>query len=173
MDFLAHSTATRGTTLNNYPKQPSQCDPEEEIRRARRFTSQEALARMAGPGALKGASPVPREQQAENEIASWLAAHMGDPPGALKCVLCRHLEGTELLLNNLDQPLTALTNYCSRILASDERLKDLVREADVEWGRLMSERPYFDRDDSYPHREDPYTLESVRKTLNHVLESRT
>ena len=43
---------------------------EREIREARKFTPQEALARMAGPGAMKGASPVSPSQQAENEVGT-------------------------------------------------------------------------------------------------------
>lgn len=46
----------------------AESDAEREIRRGRKFTPKEALARMAGPGAMKGASPVSRVQQAEGEI---------------------------------------------------------------------------------------------------------
>ena len=41
---------------------------EEEIRQGRKFSASEAVARMAGPGAMKGASPVSPVQQAETEI---------------------------------------------------------------------------------------------------------
>jgi len=39
----------------------------------------------------------------------------------------------------------------------------------VEWGRAMDERPYFQRDGSPPHPEDPYTVESVRSALSDVV----
>jgi hypothetical protein len=143
---------------------------EREIREGRRFTAQEAIARMAGPGAMKGASPVSRQQQAETEIGSWLSTNVADTDGALKTVLHRQLKGSELLLGNLDQPLVALKECCLSVLASDELVKELVRQADVEWGRLMGERPHFDREAFPPHPDDPYTIDSVRRTLREMCE---
>lgn len=142
---------------------------EREIREARRFTPEEALARMAGPGAMKGASPVSRSQQAENEIGTWLGAKVTDSGGALRVVLHRHLKGSALLLDNVDRPLLALADYCRRILASDQRIEELVQEADVEWGRAMEERPYFQRPGQAPDPADPYTLESVRSALDEIV----
>ena len=109
---------------------------EREIREARKFTPQEAMARMAGPGAMKGASPVSPVQQAETEIGSWLRSHVADTSG---------------------------------VLASDYLLKELVREADVEWGQRMDERPYFEKEGSTPHPNDPYTVESVRTALSDIM----
>jgi hypothetical protein len=140
---------------------------EREIRRARKFNPKEAIARLAGPGAMKGASPVSRVQQAEIEIGSWLRGHI-TAADELEVLLHRHLKGSELLLDNLDQPLVALAGYCQHLLASDYLLKDLVREADVEWGRRMDERPYFERGGSPPDPCDPYTVESVRRALDEV-----
>jgi hypothetical protein len=40
----------------------SDAELEREIRKGRKFTLAEAVGRMVGPGAMKGASPVPREQ---------------------------------------------------------------------------------------------------------------
>ena len=114
---------------------------------------------MAGPGAMKGASPVSQVQQAETEIGSWLGSNMADTGGALKVVLHRHLKGSRLLLDNLDQPLAALAGYCRAVLAADSRLKEIVREADVEWGRAMDERPHFDRESAPANPDDPYTAE--------------
>ena len=158
--------------MNDGDKQRSDLDAdlESEIRQGRKFTSQEALARMAGPGAMKGASQVSRQQQAEIEIGTWLRSHVTDDVGALKGVLHRHLKGSELLLNNVDRPLIALADHCRRILASDDILREVVREADVEWGRLMDERPHFEREGFSPDGDDPYTVGSVRKTLSEVLE---
>lgn len=142
---------------------------EREIRRERKFTLEEAIGRMAGPGAMKGVSPITRLQQAETEIASWLRSHLGDT-GGLEIVLHRDIKESELLLENLDQPpLAILARYCQRVLDSDDLLRELTRNADVEWGRTMRERPYFETKDSPPHPDDPYTIESVRNTLSDLL----
>lgn len=127
------------------------------------------MARMAGPGAMKGASPVARTQQAEIAIATWLGSNLNDPSGALRIILCRQLKDSELLLNNVDQPLIALTAYCQLVLGKSHVLEDIVRQADVEWGRMMDERPHFEKDGSLDP-DDPYTTRSVRKSLGDVLE---
>jgi hypothetical protein len=142
---------------------------EREIRQGRKFTAQEAMGRMIGPGSMKGGSAVPRVQEAETGIGTWLRGNLADSTGALQVVLHRQLMGNELLLNNLDQPLLALAAYCQQVLASDYHLDELVREADVEWGRRMDERPHFDREGSPPHPDDPYTSDSVRRALGEVL----
>ena len=141
---------------------------EQEIRQARKFNPKEAIARLAGPGAMKGASPVSRVQQAEIELGTWLRSHVADAAGDLQVPLHRHLKGSELLLTNLDQPLAALADYCQHVLASEYLLNELVREADVEWGRRMDERPYFGKEGSPQHPSDPYTVESVRKALGEL-----
>jgi hypothetical protein len=152
-------------------KQRSEADAEleREIRQGRKFTAQEAMGRMFGPGAMKGGSAVSRVQQAETEIGTWLRSNLSDSTGALQALLHRQLKGSELLLHNLDQPLLALANYCQQVLASDHHLEELVRESDVEWGRRMDERPHFNREGSAPHPDDPYTKDSVRTALGEVL----
>lgn len=145
-------------------------DLEREIRERRKFTPQEAMARMAGPGAMKGASPVSPVQQAEAEIGTWLRDKVTDPAGALQLLLHRNLKGSEALLENLEQPLAALARYCQQLLASDYRLKELVREADVEWGRRMGERPHFDREGTSTDPGDPYTADSVHSVLGEILQ---
>src|SRR5436309_1319048 len=120
-------------------KQRSETDAEleSEIRKGRKFSLEEAIGRLAGPGAMKGESPVTRLQQAEIKIASWLRIHLADAGGALEVVLHRAVKGSELLLNNPDQPLVVLAAVCQRVLDSDHLLKELVRQADVEWGSMM------------------------------------
>ena len=142
---------------------------EREIREGRKFTMEEAIGRMIGPGGMKGVSPVPRLRQAEIEIESWLRSHVAGAGGELKDVLHRQVKGSELLLSGFDQPLVALAGYCQRVLDSDYLLKELVREADTEWGRTMGERPYFEKDGSPSHPDDPYTVESVRNALSEIL----
>jgi hypothetical protein len=46
----------------------------------------------------------------------------------------------------------------------------VVREADVEWGRVFGERPFFEQEGRPPHPDDPYTLESVRAELTRLAE---
>lgn len=138
---------------------------EAEIRQGRKFSATEAMARMAGPGAMKGASPVSRVLQAETEIGNWLRTNLPDADGALQMLLLQSLKGSELVLANLDEPLSALAALCHHLLRSDHLLTELVRQADAEWGRRMDERPYFDREGTEPHPDDPYTAESVRETL--------
>lgn len=156
---------------NDRNKHRSEADAEleREIRQGRKFTAGEAMARLAGPGAMKGASPISRVQQAETEIGIWLRSNLADSAGALQALLHRQLKGSELLLDNLDRPLLALANYCRQLLASDHLLTELVREADVEWGRRMDERPHFNKQGSLPHPDDPYTIDSVRTALGEVL----
>ena len=143
---------------------------EREIRKGRKFTLAEAIGRMAGPGAMRGASPVTRKQQAEAEIEDWLRRHLPAGDGELQVVLLRRVKGSELLLNNFDQPLVVLATFCQQALDSDCLLRELVREADVEWGRVQGERPHFEREGSPPDPDDPYTFESVRKALAGLIE---
>src|SRR3954452_22319231 len=119
---------------------------EREIRENRKFTLEEAIGRRAGPGAMKGESPVPRMEQAANEIESWLRTHLIDSGGALEVVLHRQVKCSEMLLQNFDQPLVVLAGYCQQILDSDYRLQEVIRDADIEWGRVMGERPYFEKE---------------------------
>ena len=146
---------------------------EREIREGRKFTLEEAIARMAGPGAMKGESPITRMQQAEIEIGSWLESHLVDAGGSLEVVLHRRVKGSELLLSNFDQPLVVLASYCQRVLSSDYLLSEVVRDADVEWGRVMGERPYFEKEGSPRNPEDPYTADSVRNALSELLKQLT
>jgi hypothetical protein len=141
-----------------------------EVLEGRKFTLEEAVARMVGPGAMKGESPVTRVRQAENEIGTWLRGHVTDAAGALLVVLHRRVTGSDLLLNNLGKPLVVLAGYCQRVLDSEYLLQEVVREADVEWGRVMGERPHFDKEGSPRDPDDPYTVESVRSTLAGIVE---
>lgn len=147
----------------NTQRSEADAELEREIRHGREFTLEEAIGRMLGPGALKGESPISRLQQAESEIGLWLRTHLG---GELAFVLHRDIKDSELLLKNLDQPpLVVLARYCQHVVDSDYSLRELVRNADVEWGRTMDERPYFEKEGAPTDPSDPYTIESVRNTL--------
>ena len=154
---------------NEQEKQRSDTDAEleREIRKDRKFSLAEAIGRMAGPGAMKGTSPITGLQQAAAEIENWLNAHLGG--GELQAVLLRAVKESELLLKNFKQPLAVLGCCFQRILGSEYLLEELVRQADVEWGRVFDERPYFQQPGAPPHPDDPYTLDSVRETLTRLL----
>lgn len=159
--------------MSDEPKTPGDADKEleREIRADRKFSLSEALGRMAGPGMMKGVSPVPPKQQAEAAIEAYVNKHLPDAAGALRGALTRSVKECDLLLGNFDRPLAALESYVRRVLDSEYLLKELVREADVEWGRAFGERPFFEVEGRPPHPDDPYTLESVRASLRKLLET--
>jgi len=115
---------------DNKDKQRSKSEAkiEEDIRLGRKFTMEEAIGRMVGPGAMKGISPVTGMQQAVNEIENWLVRHMPPGNGDLKLVLLRSFEVSEILLHHYERAGFALGAYCRQILDSEYLLKELVRE---------------------------------------------
>jgi hypothetical protein len=143
---------------------------ERRIRADRKFSLSEAIGRMAGGGVMKGASPVTRKRQAELAIEDYLRRHLTDAGGVLGSVLVRRLGTSNLPLAEYDQPLAVLASYVREVLESGYLLRDLVREADVEWGRMYGERPHFQQAGCPPDADDPYTGESVRITLSQLLE---
>lgn len=156
----------------NNDKQRSEADAEleREIRKDRKFSLAEAIGRMAGPAAMKGASPITRTQQAVVEIENWFRHKMPAGNAELEVVLLRCISASELLLHNFEQPLVVLAAFCQQVLDSDYRLQELVGQADVEWGQVQCERPYFDQAGSAANPDDPYTFQSVRKTLTELIE---
>lgn len=157
---------------NNINKTPSEADAElqREIRSGRKFTLSEAIGRMAGPGAMKGVSPVSGQQQAVNEIEQFLKERLSDTNGSLRAVLLRRIGATEHLAGHYDRPLQFLAEAIRHVLDNDHRLKEFVDSVDIEWGQIMGERPYFEKEGCTPHPDDPYTMASVRRTLSHLLE---
>ena len=141
-----------------------------EILAGRAFTLEEAIARMAGPGAMKGESPVGRLEQSKFAIEAWLESHVVDAGGTLRPALQRYVHESELLLSGYERPLEVITACCRQLLGSDYLLGELVRNADADWGRLMGERPHFEHQGSSIHPDDPYTVASVRKTLQRLVE---
>ena len=157
---------------NDPPECPSEVDAAlaREIQSERKFSMAEAIGRLAGSGMMKGASPVTRKQQAEAEIREYLGRHLPDTAGALPRVLLRQMGESQLLLDNLDLPLVVLAGHVRSVLGSEYLLTELVREADVEWGRAFGERPHFEQEGRPPHSDDPYTAESVRIALSQLVE---
>jgi hypothetical protein len=150
------------------PQHPavSDADLQREIRDGRKFTLAEAIGRLAGPGSMKGESPITRKQQAEAIVEAYLDCHLNDSAGALRAVLLRQVRESALLDEYLDQPLAALSAHVQRVLESEYILQELVRQSDVEWGRVFGERPHFQKPGCTPHEDDPYTIESVRACLS-------
>src|SRR5262249_36110758 len=76
---------------------------EREIRAERKFSLSEDVGRMAGPGMMKGVSPVTRKEQAAAEIQEYLSRHLADAGGVLSGVLLCRVAESDLLLGALDQ----------------------------------------------------------------------
>jgi len=157
---------------DEHPKPTTKADAEleREIRAERKFTLSEAIGRLAGPGMMKGVSPVTRKRQAEAAIQEYLLHNLTDTGGVLVTVLLRRVGEGDLLLGDYDHPLAVLGGYVRQVLGSDYHLRDLVREADAEWGRVFGERPHFDRPGCLTDPDDPYTTESVRTALSRLID---
>lgn len=160
--------------MSDNPVQPpptSEADREleREIRAGRAYSMAEALGRLAGPGGMKGGSPVLRQQQARAEIDHLVRQHLSDPAGILKSVLSREVGESRALLDNLDRPQAALVVYVRQVLDSAYQLSELVRTTDMAWGQVLGERPFFEMEGRPAHPEDPYTINSVRATLGSFL----
>ena len=152
--------------------EPSESDDalQKEIRQGRKFSVNEALGRMGGQGMMKGASPVSPRQQAELEIELYLRDHISDASGVLPVVLFRYVKQSTLLLEGAEKPMNVLAACVRRVLDSPDLIKELVRLTDMEWGGRLGERPLFEKEGQPPHPEDPYTVESVRATLQRLLD---
>lgn len=137
---------------------------EREIRSKRKFSLNDAIGRLSGGDFMKGGTPVSRKRQAELEVEEYLRRHLADSEGVLKNVLLRNL-GDSLLARDYDKPLVTLAEYIPTLLASEHLLADLVRDTDIEWGRVQGERPYFQKAGRPADPDDPYTVDSVRAAL--------
>jgi hypothetical protein len=149
--------------------EPTAVDLEREIRQSRSYSLAEAIGRAAGPGTMKGASPVSLITQAGAALDHLLKDYLVDPEGALHQVLLREAAHSPFLLDHLAQPRTALLAYLGQVLGSAAQLTELVRETDAAWGRIVGERPFFTRDGVQPDPDDPYTETSVRRTLSELV----
>lgn len=138
---------------------------EREIRAGRAFSIAEAIGRLGGTGVMKGASPVAGRREAAAAIDDCVRRLLPDRAGALAQVLIRRVAASEQLDRDPHRPLAVLAGAVDRLLGSAEELRELVREADAAWGRLMDERPYFDGGPRGGDPADPYTAASVRDAL--------
>ena len=96
---------------------------------------------------------------------------MTNTGGVLGVVLLRNVAQSDRLLADFDRSLAVLARYIRRVLGSDYLLRELVREADVEWGQMFGERPHFERPDRPPDPDDPYTVESIRAALARLVDT--
>lgn len=142
---------------------------EQEIRRGRKFSLSEAIGRIAGPGMMKGVSPISGKQQADAVIEDVINRHLVDNEGALKVVLIRQMKASAVLQSRFNEPIQVLRDVIQHLLHSEFHLKELVRDADVEWGQMNNTRPYFEKEGAPPDPDDPYTFASVRKALENLL----
>lgn len=154
----------------NNDRSETDAELEREIRKGQEFSLSAAIGRLAGPGMMKGTSPIPRKQQVETEIEEYLRRELTDPGDALRRVVMRYVKESEALLSNYDQPLVVLAICLSSIINSNCLMEELVREADTEWAKVLGERPYFEQEGIPPNPADPYTLESVRIKLSELIE---
>ncbi|MCP4291315.1 MAG: hypothetical protein GY780_05710 [bacterium] len=146
-------------------------DAEKEIRRERKFSLADAIGR-AGSGNLKGASPIPQSQQTLMDLGSILENNLYDSEGSLRAELFARLAGNiSLLEKHPISPENVLKEWLPLLLASNSQMQDLVRAADVRWGRQYLERPMFNHPGQEDHPDDPYTLTSVRLQLESLLDS--
>ena len=142
---------------------------EREIRAQRRADLALALAGRDGGGHLKGASPTPVLRRALLEIEHWLAANLSDNEGALTPVILRRLAlADEQLEAGLGNPAATVAAWLDDVLSQPAALAELVRQADMDWGRLYDERPHFERPGEAPHPDDPYTVAGVTALLTEL-----
>lgn len=152
------------------PKPPAPSgdeDHERQVRSTRKFSLNEAIGRLAGGDFMKGGTPVTRKQQAELALDDYLRSHLIDKGGVLRTVLLRRVD-EPLLRADYARPLAVLAQYLTGVLASEDALTEVVREADVDWGRALGERPHFDKPGAAADPDDPYTVESVRASLTRL-----
>ncbi len=143
---------------------------EEEVRGRQKFTMAGAIGR-AGGGMLKGASPVPRLEQAGREIGQFIQQSMRDPSGSLKSILKLRVTADEArLARHLENPLGALREVLEELLENEAALFEFVRRVDVKWGQTYQERPHFQQPGQPAHPDDEYTHESVKKDLRQLLD---
>lgn len=137
---------------------------QKDILSDRKYSLAEAIGREGG-NFLKGESPVPKLVQVTTEVNLFIDNNLKDSSGALQSVLKRWVKSDPLLSENLESPLKGLDKILEKILTQKGLFYEMVREADVKWGQMYQERPYFQKPGDPPHPDDEYTHESVREKL--------
>jgi hypothetical protein len=138
---------------------------------------------LSGSGAMGpqlgglGGSPIPVLTQMQMRAMQILREHLVDPEGALLKCLESEIQSQAELFAELqkehfrsvstgwdEQLVGILKRFLKSIVEDPEQLRTWTYKADVEWGRIYQERPYFEQQ-GRSHSEDPYTLVSVRKQI--------
>ena len=142
---------------------------EREARKGRGFSLASAIGREGG-GLFEGESAVPLLERAMSGLCQFVAEEVRDPSGALRKMLEQRVRNSETIVGaHLDHPFTALEMIVERVVASDASHHEFVRQVDAEWGRLMLERPHFQKPGQAADEQDEYTHESVRAALESLL----
>lgn len=137
---------------------------QKEILAGQRYSLASAIAREGG-NFLKGESPVPKLVQVTTEINLFIDHHLPDSSGALQAILKRWIKSDPLISQHIESPLTGLEQIINKILKNQELFYEMVREADLKWGQMYAEPPYFQKPGQPPHPDDEYSHESVREKL--------
>ncbi len=140
---------------------------QQQLRRGQRFTLADVIGREGG-GYMRDASPVPRTKQAAAAVHRLLGDHLDDVSGCVRKVLEADIVH-DLAALERHRPAGAILERVERLLGNEAALRGFVRRVDTEWGRMMVERPHFQRPDRPPHPEDEYTWDSVRRALEQLV----
>lgn len=155
------------------PKQDPNYESDHEIQKdilsQQKYSLASAIAREGG-NFLKGESPVPKLVQVTTEINLFIDQHLPDASGALQAVLKRWVKSDPLVSQNLDSPLEGLRKIIEKIINNQALFYELVREADVKWGQMYQERPYFQKPGQSAHPNDEYSHELVKEKLSSLQE---
>jgi hypothetical protein len=155
-------------SAQSHPEDNQNQEQDKEIQRdilsGQKYSLASAIAREGG-SFLKGESPVPKLVQVTTEINLFIDRHLPDSTGALQLVLKHWVKGDPLVSQNLESPLKGLAQILEKILNNEELFYEMVRQADVKWGQMYKERPYFQKPGQPPHPDDEYTHESVKEKL--------
>ncbi|MBF0588802.1 MAG: hypothetical protein HQL53_06720 [Magnetococcales bacterium] len=142
-----------------------------ELREKQKFSMAGAIGRSAG-GAMKGASPIPRREQAVMSTIQWMEQHLRDSSGALKALLKRRIKAQAAIAEaHLEQPQRALMEIIQPLLENPAALHEFTRQVDVKWGEMFDERPHFQQPGQKAHPEDEYTHDSVRQDLEKLFKA--
>ncbi|MCW7753921.1 hypothetical protein OOT00_07980 [Desulfobotulus sp. H1] len=144
---------------------------QQEIRNNRKFSMAEAIGREGGHF-MKGHNPVPAIDRLVAKLNDFIRDHTRDTSRVLISVLQEKVKNNSLSLSEQsEKPFTFLHGLIRSYLDYPERLYELTRQADIKWGQINNEKPYFQKPGDPPHPEDEYSHESVAARLTDLLET--
>ena len=140
---------------------------EKDILSEQKYSLANAIGREGG-NFLKGESPVPKMVQITTEINLFIDQNLPDASGALQSVLKNWVKSDPILSQDLDSPLKGLDQIIEKILNNQGLFYEIVRQADLKWGQMYEERPYFQKPGQPAHPDDEYSHQSVREKLSQL-----